>query len=149
MTSYRQLFYHVIFHTKNSENTITEENCKEAYNYIWGIMKNKNSKLYQINGVENHIHLLVDIHPSIAIADFLRDLKSFSSSWMKKSSFFKNFRGWADGYTCMTISFKEKDRIIRYIKNQKEHHKKESFYDEYRRLLLEEGIKIDERYFLK
>ena len=148
MTSYRQMYYHILFHTKGSKPTLNSDSTG-IYNYMWGIIKNKNSKLYQINGVEDHIHLLVDIHPSIAVSDFMRDLKAYSSSWINQSNVHPDFSGWADGYGCFTCSIHEKDRLINYIKGQKEHHKKESFEQEYRRLLIENGIEIDERYFLK
>lgn len=149
MSSYRQIFYHIVFHSKASENVIPDEHCKDLYNYIWGILKNKDSKLYQINGVENHIHLLVDIHPTIAVADFVRDVKSYSSGWLKQIGNFREFKGWAEGYGCFTVSYREKDQIVGYIKKQKEHHKSETFEEEYRKLLVEQGIRIDEKYFLK
>lgn len=149
MTSYRQIFYHIVFHTKGAEKTIDDVHCKELYNYIWGIVKNKNSKLYQINGIEDHIHLLVDIHPTIPVSDFVRDVKSFSSSWMKHSSNFLKFKGWAEGYGVFSVSNREKVMIIGYIKKQKEHHLNLTFEEEYRKLLLEHEITIDEKYFLK
>lgn len=149
MSSYRQIFYHIVFHSKASEKTIPDSHCKDLYNYIWGIVKNKDSKLYQINGVENHIHLLVDIHPSISVADFVRDLKSYSSGWMKQTGHFREFKGWAEGYGCFTVSYREKDQIIGYIKKQKEHHKSVTFEEEYRKLLVEQEVTIDEKYFLK
>jgi putative transposase len=149
MSSYRQLFYHIVFHTKGAEKTIDDLHCKELYNYIWGIVKNKSSHLYQINGIEDHIHMLVDIHPSIPLADFVRDVKSFSSGWMKQSGHFPIFKGWAEGYGVFTVSYREKDLIIGYIKKQKEHHMNVTFEEEYRKLLLEQGIMIDEKYFLK
>lgn len=148
MTSYRQVYYHIMFHTKRNEPTLKSE-AKDIYNYMWGIVKNKNSKLYQINGIEDHIHLLVDIHPSIAVADFMQDLKAFSSSWVKKSGCYPAFKGWANGYGCFTSSVREKDTLIKYIKGQVEHHKTESFEDEYRRLLKENGVDFDEKYLLK
>lgn len=148
MTSYRQLFYHIVFHTKGSEKTINDSHCKNLYNYIWGIVKNKNSKLYQINGIEDHIHMLVDIHPTIPVSDFVRDVKSFSSGWMKQAGHFQKFKGWADGYGVFSVSYREKDMIIGYIKKQKQHHRTISFEEEYRKLLLEQDITIDERYFL-
>jgi putative transposase len=149
MSSYRQLFYHLIFHTKAAEKTIDDLHCKELYNYIWGIIKNKNSKLYQINGIEDHIHLLADIHPTIPVSDFVRDVKSFSSSWMKQTGYFQKFKGWAEGFGVFTVSYREKDIIIGYIKKQKEHHMNLTFENEYRKLLLEQGVTIDEKYFLK
>lgn len=149
MSSYRQLLYHIVFHTKRAEKTINESHSKEVYKYIWGTVKNKNSKLYQINGVEDHIHMLVDINPTIPVSDFMRDVKSFSRGWMKQTGYFTKFKGWAEGYGIFSVSFKNKDVIIGYIKRQKEHHETFSFEKEYRKLLLEEGVSVDEKYFLK
>jgi REP element-mobilizing transposase RayT len=149
MSSYRQLFYHIVFHTKGAEKTIDDLHCKEVYNYIWGIVKNKNSKLYQINGIEDHIHMLVDIHPTISVSDFVRDVKSFSSGWMKQNGHFPIFKGWAEGYGVFAVSYREKDVIIGYIKKQKDHHMDMTFEEEYRKMLSEQGITIDEKYFLK
>jgi putative transposase len=147
MSSYRQLFYHIVFRTKHSLPTIRQENVKQLYAYIAGIIKHKNCYLYRINGTENHLHLLTDIHPSVAVAEFMRDVKVASSLWMKNSGFFPAFRGWADGYGAFTCSYFNIERLIDYIKNQQEHHRKVTFEGEYRKLLLESGIKIDERYF--
>lgn len=149
MSSYRQLLYHIIFHTKAAEKTIGNLHCKELYNYIWGIIKNKNSKLYQINGIEDHIHLLADIHPTIPVSDFVRDVKSFSSAWIKQSGHFPLFKGWAEGYGLFSVSYRDKDMTIGYIKKQKEHHLSLPFQEEFRKLLLEQRITIDEKYYLK
>jgi REP element-mobilizing transposase RayT len=114
---------------------------------MFGIVKNKNSFLYRINGIEDHIHMLVDLHPNYALADFMREIKTSSSIWVKQSGKFSNFEGWADGYAALTYSYRDKDMIVNYIKNQQEHHYKESFEAELRRLLKENGIEIDEKYF--
>jgi putative transposase len=82
------------------------------------------------------------------LADYIKDIKVASSLWMKENGHFPTFTAWQDGYGAFTYSTKEKDTIIEYIKNQKEHHKKESFYDEYKRLLRENGIAFDEKYLL-
>jgi REP element-mobilizing transposase RayT len=119
----------------------------ELYSYITGIIKNKNSHLYRINGVENHLHILTDMHPSIAPADFMREVKASSSLWMKNSTLFPLFIGWEEGYGSFTCSFKDLSRLIEYIKNQQEHHKKVTFEEEYRKILLESGITPDEKYF--
>ncbi|MHC1706408.1 MAG: IS200/IS605 family transposase [Bacteroidales bacterium] len=147
MSSYRQLLYHIVFRTKNSQKVLTQEYSKELYAYMAGIIKNKDCFLYRINGVENHIHILCDIYPKIAFADFVRDIKSNSSKWLKENRNFPNFDGWADGYGGFSISYKDKDVIINYIKNQQTHHQIVTFEQEYRRLLEEFGIEIDERYF--
>ncbi|MDD2303643.1 MAG: IS200/IS605 family transposase [Prolixibacteraceae bacterium] len=147
--SYTQLLYHIVFRTKSSKNTIPEQHDKELYAYIMGIINNKKSKLYRIGGMPNHIHLLVDIHPTIAVSDFMKELKEYSSKLLSTNSNFPEFEGWAVSFACLTYSLKEKQTIIDYIKNQKEHHKKVSFEAEYRQFLIENGIDIDERYFLK
>jgi putative transposase len=147
MSSFRQLLYHIVFRTKDSRPTIKPENAEQLYAYVTGIIKNKNSHLYRINGVPNHLHICTDIHPSIALADFVKDIKVYSSLWMKSSELFPDFNGWADGYAGLTCSFSDLMKVIEYIKNQKEHHRRTSFEEEYRKLLLESGITIDERYF--
>lgn len=103
--------------------------------------------MYRINGMEDHIHILCDLNPTIALADLIRDLKTTTSIWMKKSDKFPSFRGWSDGYAAMTYSWRDKDRIVEYIRGQQEHHKKRSFEEELRTLLTEQGIEIDMKYF--
>jgi REP element-mobilizing transposase RayT len=111
---------------------------------MWGIMQNKKCKLYRINGGSDHIHILVDIPPKIGVANFVKDLKVSSSIWLKQQFEFKQFEGWAEGYGGFTISHSDKDRVIDYIKNQKEHHKRATFMEEYKTLLKEYGIELDE-----
>ncbi len=149
MSSYRQIIYQIIFRTKHSQKTLRLEHNEKLFKYIWGTIKNKNCHLYRINGMEEHIHILTDLHPGIALADFIRDIKTASSIWLKDAEYFKKFTGWADGYAALTYSYWDKDKLINYIKNQQEHHKYETFEEEYRRLLEEHHIKIDDRYFLK
>ncbi len=147
MSSYRQLLFHLVFRTKDSIPTIKQDHTDQLYAYITGIIKNKNSYVYRINGMENHLHILTDLHPSLALADFVREIKVSSSVWMKRSGYFPIFKGWADGYGSFTCSYMDMGRLIDYIKNQQEHHRKKTFEEEYRNLLLESGIKIDERFF--
>jgi REP element-mobilizing transposase RayT len=147
MSSYRQLLFHLVFRTKDSIPTIKQDHADQLYAYITGIIKNKNSYVYRINGVEDHLHILTDLHPSLALADFVREIKVSSSVWMKSSGYFPIFNGWADGYGSFTCSYMDMGRLIDYIKNQQEHHRKKTFEEEYRNLLLESGIKIDERFF--
>ena len=147
MSSYRQHLYHLVFRTKNSLPSINQTYVNELYAYITGTIKNKKSHLYRINGVENHIHILTEINPSLAPIEFMRDIKVSSSLWMKASSLFPAFRGWAVGYGSFTCSYKDLDGLIEYIKNQQEHHRKLSFEQEYRRILPEYGIIPDEKFF--
>jgi putative transposase len=147
MSSYRQHLYHIVFRTKQNLPTIKQDHVNELYSYINGICKHKNCHLYRINGIENQIHILTDMHPSVAPADFVRDVKVSSSLWIKNSKLFPAFKGWEDGYGSFTCSYSDINRLIEYIKNQKEHHKKLTFEEEYRLILMESGITPDEKYF--
>ncbi len=148
MSTYKQIFYHIVFSTKNRKPTIPDIHCEELYKYIWGIINKRKCKLYRINGTENHIHIFSDLHPSVCLADYVRDIKVNSSIWMKNSNIFPKFSGWQDGYAAFTYSIKEKDVLINYIKKQKSHHKEENFIDELKRILLENGVEFEEKYLL-
>jgi REP element-mobilizing transposase RayT len=128
--------------------SISQQNVSSLYKYIWGIIDNKKGTLYRINGIEDHIHILSDLHPSIALADYIKDIKVSTSLWMKKSNDFPKFKGWEEEYSAFTYSFKDKETLINYIKNQQEHHKKESSKEELIRIFKEYGIDFDERYLL-
>ena len=147
MSSYRQHLYHLVFRTKQSMPPIKQDHVNELYAYITGIVKHKNSHLYRINGIENHLHILTDMHPSIAPADFMRDVKASSSLWMKNSELFPQFIGWEEGYGSFTCSYSDANRLIEYIKNQQEHHKRVTFEEEYLKILVESGITPDEKFF--
>jgi putative transposase len=147
MSSYRQLIYHLVFRTKYGRKTLVQAHSRELYAYMMGIIRNKDCVLYRINGMEDHIHILCTIHPSIALADFMRDLKASSSVWLKQSGKFPAFTGWSVGYGAFTYAWRNKDMIANYIKNQQEHHRKKSFEEELRRLLREQAITYDEKYF--
>lgn len=96
----------------------------------------------------DHIHIFSDLHPSTCLSDFVKNIKVASSIWMKESGLFPGFSGWQDGYGAFTYSIREKDIIIDYVKKQKEHHRIETFIDEYKRLLTENGIEFDKKYLL-
>jgi REP element-mobilizing transposase RayT len=148
MSSFRQIYYHVIFGTKCRRPSISERHCDELYAYITGIIKSRRCKPLIVNGVEDHIHILSDLHPCTALADYVKEIKVAASIWMKGSARFPGFTGWQDGYGAFTYSMNERDRVYEYVSNQKEHHKNENSYDEYKRILLENGIEFDERYLL-
>ena len=147
MSSYRQILYHLIFRTKDSRKTLSLKHRDKLFAYITGIIKNKQCHLYRINGMEDHIHILSDLHPSVALADLMRDIKTSSSVWLKQQKEFSSFAGWAGGYAALTYSYKEKNILINYIRNQQRHHMKKSFERELKTLLKSQGIVIDERFF--
>ena len=106
MSAYRQILYHLVFRTKYSEKTINREHATDLYKYIWGIVKNKKCLLFRIKGMEDNIHILSDLHPSIALADYVKDIKVATSKWMKESGYFPYFQGWGIKYCALTYSYK-------------------------------------------
>ena len=99
-----------------------------------------------MNGVEDHIHIVTHIHPTVALASLVKDIKLACSLFIKENNLFPHFRGWQDGYGAFTYSLKEKDRLIAYVQNQEEHHKRKTFLDEYKKLLETHTIKFEEKY---
>lgn len=148
MASYRQVLYHLTFHTKNSEKVLKAADNSELFKYIWGIIKNKNCKLYRINGVEDHVHIICDLHPSVALANLIKDIKVSSSKWIKEKDLYPKFTNWAEGYGAFTLSLKEKDQAIKYVMNQQEHHRKVNLREEYIQLLKENGLDFDGKYLI-
>ena len=147
MSSYRQLLLHIVFRTKDNRPVLKRENADAMFSYIAGIIKNKNCHLYQINGVEDHIHILTDLHPSVALADLVKEIKAYSSLWMRENEIYKGFEGWADGYGAFSCAYMDLGRLDEYVKEQAEHHRRKGFENEFRSLIMEAGLKIDERYF--
>jgi len=145
-STYTRIFYHIVFTTKERRPVLAKERREDLFRYVWGIIKNKQSHLYRIGGVEDHIHILTSLHPTVALAAFVKAIKVGSNEWIKENRVFPDFTHWQDGYSAFTQSQHEKDRLIEYIKGQEEHHKKEPFRDELRRLLKEAGIEFDEKY---
>ncbi len=140
--------YQIVFGTRNRIPAITKDHKAELYKYISGILENKECHLYQINGVEDHIHILTHVHPTIALASLIKDIKVASSLFIKEKQLFPNFITWQEGYGAFTYTFRHKDMLINYIKNQEEHHRKVSFKEEFRSLLEENGIAFEEKYLL-
>lgn len=146
MDSYRNLTYQIVIGTKNREKAIPEQVSNQLYRYLWGLMKKKQCHLFRINGIEDHLHLVCDVHPSLAIADLVKDLKVSSSKWMKESSLFPDFRGWAAGYGLFSYSKADRPKVIQYVRNQKIHHQRVDYKEEFRKLLDDFGIDYDERF---
>ncbi len=146
MSTYTQILYQLVFSTWNREKTMHETGQEALYKYISAILTNKKCHLYRINGTDDHIHILTHIHPSVGPASLIKDIKLASSSWIKQHQIFNNFGGWQEGYGAFTYSIKDKDRLIEYVKQQKEHHRIKTFREELIELLEEHGIEYDEKY---
>lgn len=148
MSTYTQLIYHIVFSTKHREATLIKDQRRRLFAFIHQLLTNKNCHLYRINGVEDHIHILTHVHPTIAISSLVKDIKLASDELIKEEDIFPKFKGWQDGYGAFSETIKAKERLMNYIKNQEEHHRKISFIDEYKSILEEYEIKFDPKYLL-
>jgi REP element-mobilizing transposase RayT len=147
MSTYTQILYHIVFATKGRLPVLSDSRRDDLFRYINGVIKNSHCKPVWTNGVKEHIHSLLSVHPTVALADLLKGIKVASSTWIKEDKVFPNFAGWQEGYGAFTHSLREQPELIAYLKRQEEHHRKVTFEEGYRKLLLDAGIKIDERYF--
>lgn len=139
------LTFHVIWSTKNREPFITPEIRDRLYAFIGGMVKKENGKLICIGGVEDHIHLLVSVHPSVAISSLMRAIKAKSSSFLKEISKQDSF-GWQDGYGVFSVSASAVDKVMDYIKHQEEHHRVITFREEFALFLKRHQIQYEEKY---
>lgn len=146
--SYTRLLYHIIFRTKYSEPSILEENETMLYRFIWHFISEKKAVLHRINGMPDHLHLLVELPAYYSVSTFVRELKN-TTHWFidQNKHYFPNFYAWSVGYCALSYSNSEKQKIINYIKNQKIHHQNLNFEDEIKQLLAEEEIDYSPEYF--
>ena len=148
LATYTQIIYHIVFATKNRERVLDKPRREDLFRYIWGIVKNHDCHLFRLNGVEDHVHILTSVHPTVALADLVKAVKTGSAKWIKENNVFPRFCHWQEGYGAFTHSVREKNVLIEYVKNQEEHHRQVDFLDEYRKLLHEADVEFDEKYLL-
>jgi REP element-mobilizing transposase RayT len=126
--------------------TLDLTNRERLLNYICGIIKQKKSFVYQINMVEDHIHILCSIHCQENVSDLVKYIKNSTNILIKNEHIFPMFDGWQKGYGAFTVNWREKQGLIDYIKNQQEHHKLHDFMAEYKKMLDEFGISYEDKY---
>ena len=144
--SLSSILIHLIFSTKNREPFLHSEIEAELYPYMASILKAKKSPALIINGTSDHLHTLFSLSRVVAIADLVEEVKTESSKWIKtKGKEFRNFH-WQNGYGAFSIGQSQVESVKRYISRQKEHHRRASFQDEYRKFLKAYEVEYDERY---
>ena len=148
MSTFTQIYYHIVFSTKDRAPVLVDGRRDDLFRYTWGILKNKDCHLYRINGVQDHVHILTSLHPMVSLADLVKDIKTSTSRWLKDNPAFPDFSHWQDGYGAFTVSHRDKDAVTEYIKGQEEHHRRVSFQDELREFLIQYGVTFDEKYLV-
>ena len=144
--TFTSLHYHIVFSTKHRDPSITPELQPRLYEYLGGIVRSQGGQLVAAGGIPDHVHLLMRLNQQHAVADVMRVLKANSSGWVHETfPQLRNF-AWQTGYGAFTVGLSTMARVKRYIANQEEHHKQESFQDEFRSFLTKHGFEYDERY---
>ncbi|WP_416439697.1 IS200/IS605 family transposase [Phnomibacter sp. MR] len=139
-------YLHIVFSTKHRQPLISDDIASELHAYLGGICNRLECTPLIVGGYNDHIHILCMLSKKIALMKLLEELKSHSSKWIKtKGAGFHQFY-WQDGYGAFSVNPTEVEVVVRYINNQKEHHVKHSFQDEYRVFLKKYKIAYDERY---
>ena len=122
------------------------EDLQRIYRYIGGIIKGLEGIPIEIGGTSNHVHILTSLPKSLALTDFIREIKANSSKWIRQLDTHYIQFAWQDGYGAFSVSPSLLEKTVQYIRSQEEHHKKRSFSEEYRLFLDAYGITYDERY---
>jgi putative transposase len=149
MSTYSQIYIQVVFAVKGRDNLIAKTWEDELYKYITGIITNKGQKLLAINGMPDHIHILIGMKPSCCLSDLVREIKKSSNEFIKEKKFTRfNFQ-WQEGYGAFSYSHSALDNVIAYIHNQKEHHRKKSFKEEYVEFLEKFKIEYKQEYLFE
>jgi len=140
------LLYHLVFSTKNRYPMLHQPLASECHAYFGGIVKNEGGIPLAINGMPDHVHLVLKCKPTIAFSDLVRVIKGSSSKWVNEHYDVGGRFSWQEGYGGFSISESQLQKTINYVKNQDQHHPLKSFQDEFRMLLDKHGVKYDERF---
>ncbi len=146
MSTYTNLLFHIIYSTKNRKPTIDPVWQDELYGYIGGIHRDKRGVLLKAGGIEDHIHLLAKLPPTIAVSDMLRLIKANSSKWINEVKKPMQSFEWQPGYAAFSVSESQAETVMAYIANQREHHQSRTFQEEFLLLLKKNNIEFDVRY---
>ena len=147
--TFTQIYVQVVFAVKGRNNLISDSVRVKVEKYICGIVSNHNSKPIAIYCNPDHAHVLIGLHPSIAISDIVRDIKASSSKWINENKWVKGQFRWQEGYGAFTYSKSQVDTVAKYILNQPEHHRKKSFKEEYLNILRKSDISYDAKYLFE
>lgn len=144
--TYSQINIHCVFAVKGRENLISKEIRDELHRYMSGILKNDNAYPLSVGGWKDHVHVFFELHPDSKISDLMRMLKASSSKWINDNKFVKGKFQWQEGYGAFSYSRSQRNNVINYIKNQEDHHKKQTFREEYLELLTKFEIEFKNEY---
>ncbi len=144
--TFSQIYIQVVFAVQNREALIGSTWEERLYQFITGIVRNKGQKMIAINGMPDHIHLFIGLKPSCILSDLVREIKKSSNSFINENKLVQARFNWQEGYGAFSYSHSQIDAVAKYVLNQKEHHRKTTFKEEYIDFLKKFEIDFDEKY---
>jgi putative transposase len=147
--TFSQIYIQIVFAVEHRESLISPEWEEELYKYITGIIQNKGQKMIAINGMPDHIHIFIGMKPSCCLSELVREIKKSSNDFIKEKKFSKYKFNWQEGYGAFSYSHSAIDNVAKYVMNQKEHHKKQTFKEEYLDFLNKFQIEHKDEYLFK
>ena len=135
MSTYTDITCHLVFATKHRVRALDKARREDLFRFMWGVLKERKCHLYRIGGIEDHIHILTSVHPTVALASLVKELKTASSAWIKGEAVFPLFEHWQEGYGAFSVAAKDRPGLIEYIKNQEQHHQEQAFVDELQQMV--------------
>lgn len=147
--SFTQIHLQLVFAVQNRISLIGNSWKHDLYKYVTAIVQNNDHKMLAINGIADHLHLLVGMRPTESISHLMQEIKGDSSGWINKKKFTNGKFQWQEGYGAFSYSKSHVPDVIKYIQNQELHHKQKTFVEEYKQMLDKFEIAYDERYIFK
>ncbi|MDR0737645.1 MAG: IS200/IS605 family transposase [Prevotellaceae bacterium] len=147
--TYTQIHIHAVFSVQNRISLINEKWQDRLYQYIIAIIQNHGHKVLSIGGMPDHIHILFGFRPVQSLSDLIQNVKRNSSAWINKEKLAMGKFSWQEGYGAFSYSKSQIPQVAKYIENQKKHHTNRSFIEEYKKILIDFGMKYDEKYLFK
>lgn len=147
--TYTKIHVHIVFTVQNRECLIGTSWCDDLYRYIIGICSNYKHKVLAINGMPDHVHILIGMRPNQSLSELMQNVKAYSTKWINENGYVRGRFSWQEGFGAFSICASEVKTVVEYIMNQYEHHQKKTFSNEYRELLNSFKVDYDERYLFK
>jgi putative transposase len=144
--TYSQIYLHLVFGVRGTGNTLPTKHKEQLHSFISSICANRKTKLYRMNTLHDHVHILVSIKPSVLISDLVKDIKVQSSIIMKGNRWVLPRFKWQDGFGAFSVGQSQLTDVVIYIDGQEEHHRKRSFREEYLLLLRKYEVEYDAKY---
>lgn len=147
--TFTQIHIHVVFSVRNKESLIKKDWQEQLYKYMITIIQKHNHRVLSIGGTSDHVHILFGFRPTQSLSALMQEVKRDSSEWISKSKFARGKFSWQEGFGAFSYSKSQLPKVINYIQKQEEHHKKQTFLEEYIKILEDFGVEYDPRYIFE